>query len=88
VVNFANQGIASWWDLARHALDEPATGRRDRPDQDERALDRCSTTGVVGARHRARRIAGRLAAALAGRGVRLSFFTHSPIARTGGLAHA
>ena len=22
VVNFANQGIASWWDLARHALDE------------------------------------------------------------------
>jgi len=21
VVNFANQGIASWWDLARHALD-------------------------------------------------------------------
>ena len=22
VVNFANQGIASWWDLARHALDQ------------------------------------------------------------------
>ena len=35
VVNFANQGIASWWDLARHALD--VAGYRDV------AIDRIQT---------------------------------------------
>jgi hypothetical protein len=36
VVNFANAGIASWWDLARHALDE--AGYRDV------AIDRIKTS--------------------------------------------
>ena len=38
VVNFANQGIASWWDLARHALD--VAGYRDI------AIDRIKTSEI------------------------------------------